>query len=74
MEIVLMAFTVIACDYKKYGDILVLYIIPLQHMVKFCVSVRSHFELKTNIALLYFSFSGTIKAWAAYKYRWKILK
>ena len=52
-----MAFTVIACDYKKYGDI-----IPLQHMVKFCVSVRSHFELKTNIALLYFSFSGTIKA------------
>ena len=57
-----MAFTVIACDYKKYGDILVLYIIPLQHMVKFCVSVRSHFELKTNIALLYFSFSGTIKA------------
>ena len=49
-------------------------IIHLQHLGKFCVSVPSHFRLKTQSNLFYFLFSHIMKTWAKYRNHWKILR
>ena len=49
-------------------------IIRLQDIVKFCESVWSRFELKTDFDFFYFSLNNTMKTWNEYKIYWEIPK